>query len=702
MENKKKRNKAIIISIIVLIVLSLALFLIYKNKDSFGVKTSSVLTRIFSPLETSDNKKKEMVIADGYIYAGDNVSETGLDGNTRKVKKTTDSDNYILGRAINDINPGEIGEIELLDTGGNSFWNSFSSFLSNTFKFTPACSDGKDNDDDSLIDEKDPNCHEGGDINEEYVPKHFSESASPFSSKFVCSDGKDNDEDGLTDEKDPNCHKGGDLNGEYVPRHFSESESPFDPDLGIDGIDLRADMVSPTSSQINTEVELSSVITNHGNENSQQEINVLFTISDVRDGESSNNIYLATTIPEILAESQGTVSVKQLFTNTGVYYIRACADKKDNSDVGLITEAFEENNCGGWTTFTVTNVLPDDGTRPECSDEKDNDGDSLIDINDPVCHENGDINDEYLPEYDSESQVSYECNDTLDNDDDGLIDEKDPVCHENGDINDEYLPEYDSESQVSYECNDTIDNDDDSYIDSLDPNCHIDGLLTNEYKPTHDSESESPTEDVCLAIEQNPITFTEEEKAKLADLTKKFFLISPSLQSEDSISSVYLDILDQDNFIGQLDTLTKECYAETIDKNGNLGGRYDVNGKWISYTGPKIKYGNPWYDYDNRGSYLDERAIADYLKEDPYAYSGIEAIKGCTEETSGTKDCQPQISNTFGYCVIGKEDPHGKNFDCSKFKTFESCRMYGRGYMTGCEWVYTFPIKEYEALLNVW
>ncbi len=505
----------------------------------------------------------------------------------------------------------------------------------------------------------------------------------------VCSDGMDNDGDGLIDENDPNCHIDGDLNKEYIPTHYSESESPFKE---AEGIDIVASIVSPTRGQVNTEVNLSSVITNIGAVETGQSFVVLFSISEIMEGLSDKNIHLTTTSSALLPGSKDQATVRHTFANTGTYYIRACADKKDVADEGLIPETNELNNCGGWTTFTVTNVLPNTGNRPACSDEIDNDGDGLIDANDPQCHVGGDINGEYLPEYDSESINPAECNDTLDNDGDGLIDALDPQCHVGGDINKAYLPNYNSESRTPTECSDTIDNDGDNLIDALDPQCHVGGLITNEYRADHNSESEPPLIDVCLDIEQNPITFTEEEKARLADLTKRFFLISPSLQSEESISSVYLDIMDQENFIGQLDTLTKECYAETSDPK---------------YTGPKMKYGNPWYDYDNRGSYLDEKAIADYLNEDPYANQGIEAIQGCTPEKSGTEACRPQISDTFGYCTrdYRKPDPHNKNYtpeQCGQFKTFETCRMYGRGYQTGCTWVYTFPIKEYELLLNVW
>lgn len=644
MENKNKKiKKAIIITIIIFLILILSLFLVYKNRDSFGVKTSSVITKIFNPLETSSNIKKETVQAGEDLNSGDAVTDDGTTTNPRTVRKSLSGDS-IFGYANSDIPFGQLGDITL---DSNSFWNSISGFLGKKFN---------------------------------------------FKFKAACEDGKDNDGDGLIDEKDPNCHIGGDLNNEYVPKHFSESENPIDP-MGIEGIDLVSSVIVPISSPIKTETLLTSRITNSGNQGTGQGFTVLFTISEARDGNSDNNIYLTTIIDSISSKESRNASVKYSFLKVGNYFIRACADKNSSSDEGVITEAFEDNNCGGWTNFTATNTLPDSGNRPECSDEKDNDGDGLIDIEDPSCHLGGDLNKEYLPNYNSESRTSVECSDTIDNDGDGLIDELDPACHYKGDINEKYLPYYNSESQVSYACNDTIDNDGDNLIDELDPNCHEDGDLTKEYRPTHNSESESPEKpNICLLIDQNPITFTEEEKAQLADLTKRFFLVSPSLQSEESISGVYLDILNHSNFVDQLNTLIKECTEQTSSP---------------LYTGPRVKFGNPWYDYNNRGSYLDEKAISDYLNEDPYASQGIKAIEGCTPEKSGTEACQPQISNKFGYCIrdYSKPDPHNKNYStaqCGQFKTFETCRMYGRGYQTGCTWVYTFPIKEYEALLNVW
>ena len=673
MENKNKKRRAIIIATIVFLILIVALFFVYKNRDILGVKTSSSIAKIFNPLETTENEKKELVQAGEDINKGDGVTDTGENNGNRIVKKALSGDT-ILGYASDNISYGNVGEITLSNnSNNNSFWNSIVGFFGGykggsgkgTNNYKSVCEDEKDNDGDGFIDALDPNCHIDGDLNNEYVPKHYSESANPlggYSYKSVCEDGKDNDEDGFIDALDPNCHVDGDLNNEYVPKHYSESTNPTG---GSEAPDLTAGIVSPTRAPINTEVALSSKISNTGSVDITGSFITLFTISDKTDGVSDNNTYMTNSVQPILAGASTTTTLNYKFEKTGTYYIRVCADKKDLGDAGLIEELNEDNNCGGWTTFTVTDELPTKGDKPECSDALDNDADGLIDALDPVCHVDGDLNKEYLPEYTSESVVSKECNDTIDNDTDGLIDALDPVCHVDGDLEKEYTPNYDSESQVSFECNDTIDNDKDNFIDNLDPNCHLDGDIAKEYVPTNDSESESPASpNVCLDIEQNPITFTDEEKAQLDELLRKFYLISPTLKSESDVSLVYNDIYEQQNFINQLDSLINECYAETSDPN---------------YTGPQTKYGNPWYNYNTRGSY----------------------VSGYSDETKSS------------YCKNDptKNNPH--NFDrrrCPTFKTQASCERYmsknwigTTNYLaTGCTWVETINLVEYETLLNIW
>lgn len=74
---------------------------------------------------------------------------------------------------------------------------------------TPACSDKADNDEDGLTDAQDPDCHTDGDPNDEddsYDPNDNDESSpSPTPGNTACSNGEDDDEDGLIDMKDPGC-----------------------------------------------------------------------------------------------------------------------------------------------------------------------------------------------------------------------------------------------------------------------------------------------------------------------------------------------------------------------------------------------------------------------------------------------------------------------------------------------------------------
>jgi hypothetical protein len=92
-----------------------------------------------------------------------------------------------------------------------------------------------------------------------------------------------------------------------------------------------------------------------------------------------------------------------------------------------------------------------------CSDLADNDGDGLVDMEDPGCSDPSD-NDETDP--------LPACMDGQDNDEDGLVDMQDPGCDSPED-NDE------TNSPVSgtTACSDGIDNDEDGLVDMEDPGC---------------------------------------------------------------------------------------------------------------------------------------------------------------------------------------------------------------------------------------
>lgn len=89
---------------------------------------------------------------------------------------------------------------------------------------------------------------------------------------------------------------------------------------------------------------------------------------------------------------------------------------------------------------------------PQCSDAADNDGDGVIDAQDPGCHTDGNPANpgSYDPNDDSEVDVP-QCADTADNDGDGLTDAADPGCHTDGDATNSasFDPTDDDETNVA-------------------------------------------------------------------------------------------------------------------------------------------------------------------------------------------------------------------------------------------------------------
>ena len=125
---------------------------------------------------------------------------------------------------------------------------------------------------------------------------------------------------------------------------------------------------------------------------------------------------------------------------------------------GVMAE--EQPNATPSDTFSEPEAVP-----PACSDGRDNDGDLLVDLDDPGCEEALD-DDEQQPV----------CNDGIDNDMDGLIDfPDDPGCgyFDDSDEFDEGVPR---------ECADGIDNDRNGYVDEYDAGCA--SAFDNEEAPT--------------------------------------------------------------------------------------------------------------------------------------------------------------------------------------------------------------------------
>jgi LPXTG-motif cell wall-anchored protein len=100
---------------------------------------------------------------------------------------------------------------------------------------------------------------------------------------------------------------------------------------------------------------------------------------------------------------------------------------------------------------------PETAGTPQCSDGVDNDGDGVADAQDPGCHTDNNAGnpDSYRASDDDETDRAArgdtggsgtpECSDDRDNDGDGKTDADDPGCHVNNDINQPYNPDDDSE-----------------------------------------------------------------------------------------------------------------------------------------------------------------------------------------------------------------------------------------------------------------
>jgi len=104
--------------------------------------------------------------------------------------------------------------------------------------------------------------------------------------------------------------------------------------------------------------------------------------------------------------------------------------------------------------LVIVNLVPSVaalGGKPACNDGVDNDGDGLMDMNDPGCDSNGDKDE-------TNAAPPAACGDGADNDGDGLTDyPSDPGCSSSSD-GDEY-------NASAPACSDGVDNDGDGSTD---------------------------------------------------------------------------------------------------------------------------------------------------------------------------------------------------------------------------------------------
>jgi len=519
MENKTKKSKALIITIIVIIFLLIAGYLIFKNGDVFGVKAFTGIAKIFSPLISSQNSKnlnkidqnskKTSAQAGEDIKKGDNVSVFGTDANNNPIIMKSGRGDSVFGFANQDMTNGDIGEIVLNSGGSNTFWNSFSSFLGGilggnkggTIPTPPVGGTGGASTSTGTGTWDTENNGSTGTWSNGSGSGTWNATTGTGGTGTTTWTGTGNGTGTWTSATGSGTWTngtgtGGSGTGTWgsttidVTGTCSAGWTGIYPNciLITDGKpDLRAGIVTPTSTTINTPTTLSSTITNDGGGSTGKSFLSFFTINIT----GKTNVELSVVIPTLGAKIGNVAVVSHSFSSAGVYSIRACADKKSGSDAGTITESNEDNNCGPWTTLTVTDSLPTIGVG---------------DITPP------------------------------------------PIITTPGDIT----------TPLAVEVN------------------------------------------KCLAIEQNPLTFTPEEKARLAVLLRKFYLVSSTLKTTEDITTIYNEIDQQKNFIGQIEGLTNQCYSQVTDNMMLING-------WV-------RHGNPWYEKTSGGSFPYTSENSGYLR----------------------------------------------------------------------------------------
>ncbi|OGZ46559.1 MAG: hypothetical protein A3J54_02605 [Candidatus Ryanbacteria bacterium RIFCSPHIGHO2_02_FULL_45_13b] len=305
----------------------------------------------------------------------------------------------------------------------------------------------------------------------------------------ACSDNIDNDADQKTDQNDPACHTDGD------PEH----EDSYDP---------------------NAESENSKpVLTLLGDETMHVTIHTSFTdpgatAFDDEDGNITSNIV------------------------TG-------GDTVDINIIGAYVITYNVSDSRGAGAEEITRIVRVIETKPQCSDELDNDGDTRVDEADPTCHTDGnpENEDSYTPNMNTENAAPLlvlvganpleiivrneyiEFGATAHDEEDGDIPQNQIVTNAT-DVNTSTLGTYevtynvsDSDGKPANEitrtvrvvpaphiplCSDNIDNDADQKTDQNDPACHTDGDPEHEdsYDPNAESENSKP---VLTLLGDNPL-----------------------------------------------------------------------------------------------------------------------------------------------------------------------------------------------------
>jgi len=238
---------------------------------------------------------------------------------------------------------------------------------------------------------------------------------------YECSDGTDNDGDGLVDLNDPGCENAQDDDEYNVPLPQYQCSDGVDND-GDGLIDLEDSGCENAQDDDET--------------NSSGELEWEVRIQDDWGDGYCANVTVTNSTNESVAWVV-TIDVEGTINNlwNGQYVQNHNRIEVQGADWNSVL------HIGQSTSFGFCAKRDQPPPQVQCSDGLDNDGDGLVDLNDPGC-ENAQDNDET-----NVPPPQYQCNDGVDNDGDGLIDLDDPGC-ENAQDDDEYNSSGDLEVEV--------------------------------------------------------------------------------------------------------------------------------------------------------------------------------------------------------------------------------------------------------------
>jgi hypothetical protein len=119
---------------------------------------------------------------------------------------------------------------------------------------------------------------------------------------------------------------------------------------------LTTGSVSPTSATTGSSASYSATVTNNGGATTGAGFATLLQKANDSSGGGASDVGVSA-LPVMLSGGSAPTSISYTFPagdGGTTKYLRVCADKSSGSNLGVITESDENDNCGAWTAITVS------------------------------------------------------------------------------------------------------------------------------------------------------------------------------------------------------------------------------------------------------------------------------------------------------------------------------------------------------------